>query len=69
MEENPLNRCLEGVIRCEGWISALRGGGGFVLVSQGCVTAQTFMKIEEKSFSPFFPLPFVESDVTENEDG
>jgi hypothetical protein len=40
LEGNPLKRCLKGVIRCEWWISALRGGGGSVLVSQGCVVAQ-----------------------------
>jgi hypothetical protein len=49
LDENRLQRCLEGVIRGEGWISVLRGGGGFVLVSQGCVTAQTFVEIEGKS--------------------
>jgi hypothetical protein len=39
-------------------ISTLRGGGGFVLVSQGCVTGQTFVEIEGKIV---FPLFFVES--------
>jgi hypothetical protein len=27
MDENCLKRCLKGVIRYEGWISVLRGGG------------------------------------------
>ena len=44
------------------------GGVGFVLVSQGCVTAQTFMEIEENSFSPFFSF-FSEWEVEENQEG
>jgi hypothetical protein len=47
LDENRLNRCLKSVIRGEWWISALRGGVGFVLVSQGCVPGQTFVEIEE----------------------
>ncbi len=60
LEGNPLKRCLKGVIRCEWLISTLRGGVGFVLVSQGCVTAQTFVEIEEKFFL-FFPPPPIPS--------
>jgi hypothetical protein len=45
------------------------GGGGFVLVSQGSVTVHTFLEIEEKGVSPFSPLPFVDREVTENEEG
>jgi len=69
VDENRLKRCLKGVIRGEGWISALLGGGGFVLVSQGCVTAQTFVEIEEKRFFPIFSPSFCEREVAENEDG
>ena len=29
VEENRLKMCLEGVNSTEGWIHALRGGGGF----------------------------------------
>ena len=39
VDENRLKRCLKGVIRGEGWISTLLGGGGFLLVSQVCVTS------------------------------
>ncbi len=58
MDENRLKRCLQGVIRCEGWISTLRGLVGFDLMSQGCVTVQTFVEIEETSFLSFFSLFF-----------
>ncbi len=54
LDENRLKRCLKGVIRCAGWISELRGGVGFVLVSPGCVTTQKFVEIEDvikRSFS------------------
>jgi len=32
VEENPLKRCLKGVLRCAGWTRTVHGGGGFVLV-------------------------------------
>ena len=58
MDENRLKRRLEGVIRCEGWISTLRGWVGFGLMSQECVTVQTFVEIEETRFLSFFSLFF-----------
>jgi hypothetical protein len=58
LDENRLKRCLKGVIRCEWWISELQGVVGFVLVSTGCVTAQTFSEIEDKGVFLFFS-PFV----------
>ncbi len=54
LDENRLKRCRKSVIRGEWWISAMRGGVGFFLVSEGCVTAQTFVEIEENSFPLFF---------------
>ncbi len=32
VEENPLPRCLKGVISWEGWTRALRGGGWICLI-------------------------------------
>ncbi len=54
LDEDRLKRWRKGVIRCVGWISALLGGVGFVLVSEGCDTEQTFVEIEDvikRSFS------------------
>jgi len=57
---NPLKRCLKGVIRCAGWTRALRGGGGFVLVSQGVANTNIWEIEENLFFFPFFwsnPFP------------
>jgi hypothetical protein len=45
-------RVLSGV---KGGFRHSGGGGGLVLVSQVCVTTQTFVEIEEKFRTPFFP--------------
>ncbi len=58
MDENPLKRCLKGVIRCEWWISELRRSVGYMSQCRRgeLVTPQTFVEIEGKSFSLFFTL-------------
>ncbi len=53
-KDTPIERLIRTVNNCY----STRGGGGFVLVSQGCVTSQALVEIEGKGFDLFFcPIP------------
>jgi hypothetical protein len=62
VDENPLKRCLKGVIRCEWWISALQRGGGYMSLCRRGESHHKHLWKLGKKFFPLFP-PFVEWEV------